>query len=267
MDASLRLLLYLGAGFLSGFLNTIASAGSAVTLPLLVFMGLPANIANATNRVQVAMGRVSSIIAFQRARAIDWRNGLILSLPCLLGAVSGAYIAAIMPSRSVGWAITVAVIAAFILLLTNPKRLLKDQEVEHPVLKWWHLVLYLLVGLWGGFIVLDANTYALLVLVLAIGYDLKKANAIKAVANFPNSTAALVVFAWAGEVDWYIGMLLSAGSVIGSWVGAVLATKQWIKIWIYRILIAILVVEIYQLIVKYFFAHKSWLEQLLFRYI
>lgn len=64
MDESVRLLLYLGAGFLSGFLNTIASAGSAATLPLLVFMGLPANIANATNRVQIAMGRFSSIIAF-----------------------------------------------------------------------------------------------------------------------------------------------------------------------------------------------------------
>jgi len=266
MDETVRLLLYLGAGFLSGFLNTIASAGSAVTLPLLIFMGLPANIANATNRVQVAMGRVSSIIAFQRARAIDWRNGLILAAPCLLGAVLGAYIAAIMRIKYVGWAITVAVILAFVLLLTNPKRLLKDQEVERPVLKWWHLALYFLVGLWGGFIVLDANTYGLLVLVLAIGYDLKKANAIKAVANFPNSTAALVIFAWAGEVDWYIGGLLSVGSVIGSWIGAVLAAKQWIKIWIYRILIAILVVEIYQLIIKYFFDYKSWIEIMIFRY-
>jgi uncharacterized membrane protein YfcA len=47
-----RLGLYLGASFLSGMLNTLASAGSAVTLPLLIFMGLPANIANSTNRVQ-----------------------------------------------------------------------------------------------------------------------------------------------------------------------------------------------------------------------
>ncbi len=266
MDESVRLLLYLGAGLLSGFLNTIASAGSAATLPLLIFMGLPANIANATNRIQVAMGRVSSIIAFQRAKAIDWRNGLILAMPCLLGAVLGAYIAAMIKSKFVGWAITVAVIAAFILLLTNPKRLLKDQEVEKPVIKWWHLVLYFVVGCWGGFIILDANTYALLILVLAIGYDLKQANAIKAVANFPTSTVSLVIFAWAGEVDWYIGGLLSVGSIIGSWIGAILATKEWIKVWIYRILIAILVVEIYQLMIKYFFDHKSWIEKLFFSY-
>jgi uncharacterized membrane protein YfcA len=42
------------------------------------------------------------------------------------------------------------------------------------------------------------------------------------------------------------------GSVIGAWTGAVLATKEWIKIWIYRILIAILILEIYQLLNKYF---------------
>jgi uncharacterized protein len=58
-----RLSLYLGAGFCSGFLNTIASAGSAVTLPLLIFLGLPANIANGTNRVQIAIGRIASIVA------------------------------------------------------------------------------------------------------------------------------------------------------------------------------------------------------------
>jgi uncharacterized membrane protein YfcA len=213
VDEFVRLQLYLGAGFLSGFLNTIASAGSALILPFLIFLGLPANITNGTNRVQIATGRISSIVAFQRAKAIDWHNGLILAIPCLLGAVLGAYIAAIIKSKFVGWTITVAVIATFILLLSNPKKLLKDQEVEKPVIKWWHLVLYFLMGLWGGFIVLDANTYALLVLVLAIGYDLKKANAVKAVAIFPMSTASLVIFAWAREVDWYIGLCLSVAAL------------------------------------------------------
>jgi uncharacterized membrane protein YfcA len=264
MNETVRLSLYLGAGFLSGFLNTIASAGSAITLPLMVFLGLPANIANGTNRVQIVIGRIASIVSFQRAKAIDWRNSLILSIPCLLGAILGASFAAILQSRYIGWAITFAVIAAFVVLLTNPKRLLKDQKVDKPVIKWWHLVLYFVVGLWGGFIVLDASTYALMVLVLAIGYDLNKANAVKAVAIFPMSIGSLVIFSWTREVDWRIGLLLSVGSVIGAWIGAALALKEWIKIWIYRILIAILILEIYQLLNRYFFQHKTWIEKVFF---
>jgi uncharacterized membrane protein YfcA len=261
MDEIVRLLLYLGAGFCSGFLNTIASAGSALILPLLIFLGIPANIANGTNRVQIAIGRISAIVAFQRAKAIDWRNALVLAIPCVLGGFLGASIAAVLQAKYIGWAITFAVIAVCVVLLTNPKRLLKDQKVDKPVIKWWHLGLFFLVGIWGGFIVLDASTYALMVLVLGVGYDLKKANAEKAVAIFPMSLASLVIFAWAHEVDWSIGLCLSVGSVIGGWTGAVLATKEWIKIWIYRILIAILFLEIYQLANKYFFGRITWLEK------
>jgi uncharacterized membrane protein YfcA len=266
MHEMVRLSLYVGAGFCSGFLNTIASAGSAVTLPLLIFLGLPASIANGTNRVQIAIGRIASIVAFQRAKAIDWRNALILAIPCVLGGCLGASIAAVLQSRYIGWAITLAVMAAFVVLLTNPKRLLQDQKLDKPAIRWWHLVLIFLVGVWGGFIVLDASTYALMVLVLAVGYDLKKANAVKAVAIFPMSLASLAIFDWSREVDWYIGLCLSVGSVIGAWIAAVLATKEWIKIWIYRILIAVLILEIYQLVNRYFFDHKTWIEQWFFSY-
>ncbi len=260
MNEIARMSLYVGAGFCSGFLNTIASAGSAVTLPLLIFLGLPANIANGTNRLQIAIGRIASIAAFQRAKAIDWRNALLLSLPCVLGAALGAVIAAKLQSKYIGWGITVAVIAAFVMLLTKAKSLLQNKQVSKPALKWWHLGLFFLVGLWGGFIVLDVSTYGLMVLVLIIGYDLKNANAVKAVAFLPMSLTSLVIFAWFREVDWRIGLCLSVGSVMGAWIGAVLATKEWIKIWVYRILIAILILEIYQLVNKYFFGYITWIE-------
>jgi uncharacterized membrane protein YfcA len=261
MEETVRLLIYLGAGFCSGFLNTIASAGSALILPLLVFLGVPANIANGTNRVQIVIGRFSSIVAFQRAKVIDWRNALILAIPAVLGACLGASIAAVLQSKYIGWALTFAVFAAFVMLVTNAKRLLQDQKVDKPAIKWWHLGLFFLVGVWGGFIVLDVSTYGLMVLVLVIGYDLKNANAVKAVAFFPMSLASLVIFAWVREVDWFIGLCLSVGSVLGAWVGAICATKEWIKIWIYRILIAILIVEIYELVDKYLFGHTNWIHQ------
>ncbi|NDH56583.1 MAG: sulfite exporter TauE/SafE family protein, partial [Burkholderiaceae bacterium] len=60
-------------GFLCGFLNTVASSGSAVTLPLLVFMGLSPIVANATNRVPVVVAAFIATISFLRAKVIDWK--------------------------------------------------------------------------------------------------------------------------------------------------------------------------------------------------
>jgi uncharacterized membrane protein YfcA len=243
-----KVILFFGAGFASAVLNTLASSGSAVTLPLLVFMGLPPNVANGTNRVQLMLGRITNIIAFQRAGVINWRLALFFVVPGLLGSLVGATIAAEMAPR----AITFAIIAAFVMLITNPKRLLKKAPEVNPPIRWWHLTLYFLVGIWGGFIVLDTSTYALLVLVLAVGLDLKEANVTKAVASLAMATASLTIFTYAHEVDWYFGTLLALGSIAGSWVGAYLAIQEWIKIWIYRLLLLIIGVEIYQLGMKYF---------------
>jgi len=232
----------------------------------MIFLGLPANIANGTNRVQIALGRMASIVSFQRSQAIDWRNALILSLPFCLGGIIGAALATVLQSRYIGWAITFAVIAVVVVLVSNPKRLLEDRQADKPVIKWWHLLLYLMAGLWGGFIVLDSGTYALMVLVLGIGYDLRQANAIKAVAVFPMSIITLAIFAWARQVDWQVGLLLSLGSVAGAWIGAALAVKEGIKVWIYRLLIAVLLLEIYQLLSKYFFQQQTWLEHAFLHY-
>jgi uncharacterized membrane protein YfcA len=144
MNEAVRLWLYLGAGFCSGFLNTIASAGSALVLPLLVFLGVPANIANGTNRVQIVIGRISSVVAFQRAKVIDWRNAFILAIPAILGACLGASVAAVLKSKYIGWALTFAVFAAFVLLVTNAKKLLQGQKVDKPALTWRHLGLFFL---------------------------------------------------------------------------------------------------------------------------
>ena len=65
--------LALGAGVLCGFLNAAASSGSALTLPLLLSLGLPPAVANGTNRVCVLAGMVTASWRFQRAGVIPWR--------------------------------------------------------------------------------------------------------------------------------------------------------------------------------------------------
>lgn len=60
----MEILIAIIGGFVGGFMNTVASSGTAVTLPLLLLMGLSPGVANATNRVPVFLGLLISTIAF-----------------------------------------------------------------------------------------------------------------------------------------------------------------------------------------------------------
>ena len=244
--------LAIAGGFFLGVLNTLAGSGSAVTLPLLVFLGLSPSLANGTNRIPIILGRIAALVAFQRAGVIDWRRGLRLAIPSLAGTLLGAYLASLVQARILGVIITVTVIGTLILVLLNTRSLLRGESASHLRLIWWHYPLFFLVGVWAGFIVLDSSVFFLLLLVLAVGYDLKEANAVKALVVFLCLAVSLVIFTDKRDVDWHYGLLLTVGCLPGSWLGAVLATKDWVKVWVYRLLILAISVEIYFLVEKYF---------------
>jgi hypothetical protein len=58
-------------GIAAGFINTLAGSGSLITLPILILLGLPANVANGTNRVGVVMQNVVAVANFRRFGALD----------------------------------------------------------------------------------------------------------------------------------------------------------------------------------------------------
>ena len=58
----------IAAGLFAGFVNTLAGSGSLITLPLLMFLGLPANVANGTNRIGVLVQSLVSSISFRKQK-------------------------------------------------------------------------------------------------------------------------------------------------------------------------------------------------------
>ena len=251
MSPEVEVVVIVVAGLLSGFINTLASSGSAVTLPLMILIGLPATVANGTNRLPLLAGGISALLTFHRAGVVDWRHGLILSVPVVAGTLAGAALASVLDAKAMGWAVIVAVVAAFVMLVSNPKRFLRPAAMDGPRVALTTASVFLPIGLWAGFIVLDAGTYMLLGLVVVVGYDLIRANAIKSLFLLWISLASLLVFYVEGEVDWRIGVWLSAGSILGSWTGGRLATKEWAKVWVFRLLLIVILAEIVQLLHRF----------------
>ena len=94
MDDLLPLILVLGAGVIAGFVNTLAGGGSLLTVPILItIIGLPSNIANATNRVAIVFQNFSAVRGFQSKGISAYPYSLYLGLAALPGAILGAELA------------------------------------------------------------------------------------------------------------------------------------------------------------------------------
>jgi uncharacterized membrane protein YfcA len=242
------------AGLTCGFLNTAASSGSAVSLPILMMVGLDPLTANATNRIPVLVGALSATGSFHRKGALPWRLAGLIAAPVTLGALAGAGLAEIVPGRDLGIIITAAVMVAFVLLFTKLKAALERAVPrEGERFGWKHALLFFGIGLWLGFIVLDGATYLLLALVLAIGLPLLSANAVKSFALVPTALVALALFAWKGVIDWEIGLALGLGSVVGGLLGAKLSAAPNAKRYIYALLVVVIGGEIVHLAIHYVF--------------
>jgi uncharacterized membrane protein YfcA len=241
-------LLLLIGGMVAGFINTLASSGSAISLPIFLFLGFAPHMANATNRLNVLAAACASTFVFARQGKIDWAHVPHVLVPTVAGAVLGAMLADWLPDRDLDEVIILAVVMSLILVLIGANRFLGAAAQAHRSFGLLQMVLLFLVGIWAGLIVLDSYTYLLLTLVLAVGYDLVGANALKAVTGIGFTVAAIVLFAGRAEVEWIAGGLMSLGAMAGAWLGAKLAASERSKVWVFRVLVSTIVGEIVRLV-------------------
>jgi uncharacterized membrane protein YfcA len=130
-----------------------------------------------------------------------------------------------------------------VLILLRPERWLHgtvQQMAGRPA--WKHLLLFFVIGMYGGFIQVGVGVFLLVALVLGLGYDLVRANAVKVAVVLGFTLVALGVFAANARVAWREGIVLALGSSVGAWVGARFAVVRGV-VWVRRLLLAIVVLS------------------------
>jgi uncharacterized protein len=212
-------------GVLAGAMNTIAGGGSLTTVPVLLLLGLPPAVANATNRLAIVAGALTSTVGFARAGAIDRRALVPVIATSAVGALGGALLATAVPERALEIVLLAAMIGMAALLVVRPTLVVAPDDGEP---RWSDRRAAALVGLvgcglYGGFV--QAGVGLLLVGVLSgtLGYPVARANGLKAVATLVFGAVALAVFAADGLVAWLPATVLAAASVVGALIGVRLA--------------------------------------------
>ncbi len=219
--------LLVGAGFMVGFINTIAGSGTVITYSLFMMMGLPAGVANGTIRLGVVLQTLIAGLNFKRNKFLDLKKGLKLALPVVIGSVVGAQIAVAINEEVFRLILAGVLLIMLVFIFLNPNRWLEDQA--HLINKKpdaIQILIFLGIGLYGGFIHIGVGILLLSAIVLNAGYDLVKANAIKIMVVFLYSPFALAVFMLNDHIHYEAGLIAAAGNILGGLVGSNLAISK-----------------------------------------
>jgi uncharacterized membrane protein YfcA len=213
-------------GFAAGFINTLAGSGSLLTLPLLILLGLPANVANGTNRVGVLLQNIVAVATFRRRGTLPLAGSWKLIVPSVAGAVVGAELAVDLDEQLLRQTIGVLLIVLLAVMLLNPERWIASRVAPREPRLLVEVPLFFAIGVYGGFIQVSVGLFLLAGLVLGAGYNLIGANAMKNLIVLVFTAAALVVFVLNSQVDWTLGLLLGAGQAAGAWTAVHLAIQR-----------------------------------------
>jgi hypothetical protein len=214
------------AGFMVGFINTIAGSGTVITYSLFMFMGMPANIANGTIRLGVILQTLSSTLSFKKQGVLDWKKGLLISIPVALGSILGAQIAAMLNVKVFEKALALIMLSMIFFLFRNPKRWAEGhKEKMEGKITLNQLLVFFGIGLYGGFTHIGVGIFLLAAIVMKAGYDLVKANAIKVLSVLVYSPFALMVFVLNNQVDYKIGLISAIGNIFGGYLASRLAVN------------------------------------------
>ncbi|MRR23782.1 sulfite exporter TauE/SafE family protein [bacterium] len=231
----------IAAGLFAGFVNTLAGSGSLITLPLLMFLGLPANVANGTNRIGVLVQSVVSSISFRKQKLYTVDEGLWMSVPAIAGALLGSLIAVKINERIMELMIGGLLIFMFFVILYKPEQWVRDHArsvtLRH---RFWVPVIFFFIGIYGGFIQAGVGFFLLAALVLGAGLGLTRANAHKVLIVAAMTAIALVVFIISDQVYYLYGIILAVGQGVGAWLGSKVAVSWGPKVVRVILLVAIM---------------------------
>lgn len=221
----LQATLLAGAGLVAGAVNTIAGAGSLLTFPALLGIGLSPLAANVTNCLGVIPGSASG--AYGMREELRGQRPLLVRLSVWVGAGSlvGAVLLLALPGGAFDRVVPVLVGAAGLLVLAQPLVIARTRRDEsHPPSPGTGPAIGA-VGIYSGYFGAAQGVMLIGVLGMLAPAPLRRVNALKNVIAVTANGVAGAVYALVAPVDWLAVLLLALGSACGGPIGARLAKR------------------------------------------
>lgn len=245
----LDIILVFIVGVVGGSFGTLVGCASLITIPALIFTGLPSPIAIATNRFGHIGLNASGWFEFSVKKLVNYKLGFLLAIPAIAGSVIGAKIVlnvdTVILDRIIG--IVTIVILAFVMLGSHTGEKKKKKKI--PLYKYKiGIVISFILGIYGGFYGAGVGTFYSYILILLFGQTFLESAGTRKIAQFFLSIFATIIFLIEGAVVIPLAVSLFVGTSIGSYIGSYYSDHIGNK-WIKRIfIIAVLILSLKLLI-------------------
>jgi len=231
MELLVSLILVFFIGIFTSFIGVIGGGGGLISIPFLIFIGLPPQIAVATNKCGSVGLITAAIPKFWKAEKIIWKYVLPFTGVSIVAAYFGANL---LLSLDPG---VLEPILGVMLLFILPfflfeKELGTIRVKTNKLKKIIGFILYCLVLTYGSFIGAGSGVLIFYTLMFFFGFTILEANATNSIPWFVMSVTSLGIYAWYGIINWTYGLALFVGMYIGGYLGAHTAIKKgdtWVK--------------------------------------
>lgn len=229
------------SGLFVGFINTLAGGGTIISFTVLMLLGLPANVANGTNRVPIIIQNMVALRNFKKKKILDTSKALSLGIPTVLGSILGSLLVINIDQQMIEIYFGIIMLVMLFFLIYKPSVWLKGKEElikkKTPI---WMMVLFFFIGIYGGVIHVGIGYFLLIGLVLGAGYDLVRANAMKLFIVLLYVPFTLIVFIMNDQVRWDYGLVHAIGNFIGAYIASKWATEWGAKFVRWMLMVIIL---------------------------
>jgi hypothetical protein len=233
------------SGFIAGVINTLAGGGSLLTLPILIFLGLPPGVANGTNRIGILMQSISGTLGYKSKGISTYPFNLYLGISASIGAIIGAQIAIDIRGDLFNKILAVIIVIVGLLIVFKPKNNIK---VLQERTKGKHLYIsclgFFFIGIYGGFINAGIGIVIMFFLTRYNRLSLIKTNAAKVALVGVYTIGALALFAYNDKVNWSMGLWLSFGTIFGAWFTSRYSVRKGEKVVKFTLLFMVIVMAI-----------------------
>ncbi len=211
--------------FLAGIFNTMAAGGSFLMLPLLIFAGLPPTVANGTNRVALLAQNAASQYGFIKQGVSDLKTNIRLSIPAVIGSILGAYFSIKIPEVAFKKVLSILMIVFVIIMIFKENNNRKGKSSNYKPNSIVTFIIFLFVGLYGGFIQAGVGLFLIGSIKLCTDFDLVKTNSVKTFIIASYTVVAILIFALGGKINWNVALLVAIGQGLGGFAGSKIAVK------------------------------------------
>lgn len=221
----LETIILLVGGFLAGAMNALAGGGSFISLPALIAVGVPPVIANTSSTVALYPGSMASAWAYRHGLAgvadVPIKPLLLITI---FGGVVGALLLLYTPTRAfdlvLPWLLLIATIA-----LAYGRRIGSWLRARVQVRTGVVMILQFVLGIYGGYFGGAVGIMMVAVWGLLGPYEIKSMNPARTLMVTAANTMAVVIFIWAGAIQWHATVLMLLSATIGGYAGALLGIR------------------------------------------